>query len=177
MTAMKRRDLLLGVAGGVDMAFAAGMLLIVGWTPSAWVLLIGFLVAAMNWLRAVRLAGGFSLERFRGEVKRQVEREKERITEVQEEARRKMARDLHDGPTQSLAAIAMRLNYARRLLERDEPTALDELQKVEDLARSTTKELRHMLFTIRPLILESQGLVPALFQLAAKIKDTNSKLS
>ncbi len=104
-----------------------------------------------------------------------LEQEKERITEIQEEARKKLARDLHDGPTQSIAAIAMRVNFARRLMERDPKAASDELYKVEDLARRTTKEIRHMLFTLRPLILESQGLVAALNQLAEKMRETHGQ--
>ena len=46
-----------------------------------------------------------------------LEQEKERIIDTQEEARQKLARDLHDGPTQSVAAIAMRINFTRRLLD------------------------------------------------------------
>jgi len=103
---------------------------------------------------------------------RDLEQEKERIMEIEEEARSRLARDLHDGPTQSVAALAMRVNFARRLLERDPKAASQELFKVEDLARRTTKEIRHMLFTLRPLILESQGLVMALKQLAEKVGDT-----
>jgi signal transduction histidine kinase len=103
---------------------------------------------------------------------RDLEQEKERIMEIEEEARNRLARDLHDGPTQSVAALAMRVNFARRLLERDPKSASQELFKVEDLARRTTKEIRHMLFTLRPLILESQGLVSALNQLAEKVQDT-----
>lgn len=98
--------------------------------------------------------------------------EKERIVDVEEDARKKLARDLHDGPTQSVAAIAMRVNYIRRLIERQPQQALEELWKVEDLARRTTKEIRHMLFTLRPLVLETQGLLAALQQLAEKMKDT-----
>jgi signal transduction histidine kinase len=98
--------------------------------------------------------------------------EKERISEVHEEARKKLARDLHDGPTQSISAIAMRVNFARRLIERDVKAAADELFKIEELARRTTKEIRQMLFTLRPLILESQGLVSALEQLAGKMRET-----
>jgi two-component sensor histidine kinase len=71
-----------------------------------------------------------------------------------------------------VAAIAMRVNYIRRLIERQPQQALEELWKVEDLARRTTKEIRHMLFTLRPLVLETQGLLPALQQLAEKMKDT-----
>ena len=97
--------------------------------------------------------------------------ERDRIQELQEEARRRLARDLHDGPTQSLATIAMRASFARRLLERDVAAAEKEIGRAEDLARRTTREVRHMLFTLRPLILESQGLVSALQQLADKTRD------
>ncbi len=98
--------------------------------------------------------------------------EKERMVEVQEEARKKLARDLHDGPTQSVAAMAMRINLARRIMKKDTGQAEDELQKIEELAHRTTKEIRHMLFTLRPLILESQGLNAALQAMAEKMRET-----
>jgi signal transduction histidine kinase len=106
---------------------------------------------------------------------RDLEQEKERMMEIQEEARKKLARDLHDGPTQSVAAIAMRVNFARRLMNRDQEAASEELSKIEDLARRTTKEIRHMLFTLRPLVLESKGLVAALEAMAEKMHDTYSQ--
>lgn len=101
--------------------------------------------------------------------------EKERMVEVHEEARKKLARDLHDGPTQSVAAIAMRLNITRRMMAKDIKTAGDELTKLEELAHRTTKEIRHMLFTLRPLILESQGLTAAVQAMADKMKETYSQ--
>ena len=102
--------------------------------------------------------------------------EKERMVEVQEEARKKLARDLHDGPTQSVAAMAMRINLARRMLAKDSNSATDELVKIEELAHRTTKEIRHMLFTLRPLILESQGLTAALEAMAEKMHETFSQV-
>ncbi len=98
--------------------------------------------------------------------------EKERMAEIHEEARKKLARDLHDGPTQSVSAIAMRLNIARRLVQRDVQQALEELEKIEDLAHRTVKEIRHMLFTLRPLVLETQGLPAALQAMADKMRET-----
>lgn len=98
--------------------------------------------------------------------------EKERMMEVHEEARKKLARDLHDGPTQSVAAMAMRINLTRRMFNKDSKAALNELVKIEELAHRTTKEIRHMLFTLRPLILESQGLTAALKAMADKMKET-----
>ena len=101
--------------------------------------------------------------------------ERDRITETEEEARRKLARNLHDGPTQTIAAIAMRLNFAGRLIERDREAAQQEIETLEDIARQTTKEIRHMLFTLRPLVLESKGLVAALYQLASKMYETHGQ--
>ncbi|MCX7854920.1 MAG: sensor histidine kinase [Anaerolineae bacterium] len=99
--------------------------------------------------------------------------EKERIVAVEEDARKKLARDLHDGPTQSIAAIAMRLNYVQMLLKERPDEVQAELVRIEELARRTTKEIRHMLFTLRPLILETHGLRAAIEQYIAKRMETD----
>ena len=98
--------------------------------------------------------------------------EKERMVEVHEEARKKLARDLHDGPTQSIAAMAMRLNVTRRMMAKDVKSAFEEIVKLEELALRTSKEMRHMLFTLRPLILESKGLTAAVQAMADKMMET-----
>ena len=102
--------------------------------------------------------------------------EKERLNDLQEEARKRLARDLHDGPTQTIASIAMRANFAGRQVPRDPKMAVSEMEKIEVMARQTTREIRHMLFTLRPLILESQGLIPALWQLAERVEETANEL-
>jgi len=91
-----------------------------------------------------------------------LEAEKQRLIEADEEARKELARDLHDGPTQSVAAIAMRMGFARGMIDRDPARAKEELLKVEALAKQTSAEIRSMLFTLRPLVLETQGLGPAI---------------
>jgi signal transduction histidine kinase len=101
-----------------------------------------------------------------------LQREKEHILEVEEKARGKLARDLHDGPTQAVSAIAMRLNYARLLLGRDPARVRNELFSLENLARRTTKDIRTLLFTLRPLVLETQGLKIALEKLVEQFTET-----
>ena len=103
----------------------------------------------------------------------QLTAEKQRLIEADEEARKELARDLHDGPTQSIAAIAMRINFVRSLISRDPETALHELEKVEELAKRTAKEIRGMLFTLRPLVLETQGLGPAIETVMTRIRETD----
>jgi signal transduction histidine kinase len=127
----------------------------------------------MDLLKAIGAQASSALNNAR--LVRELELERDRISETEEETRRKLARNLHDGPTQTIAAIAMRLNFARRLVRRDAVAAESEIQTLEEIARQTTKEIRHMLFTLRPLILESKGLVAALHQLASKLEETHGQ--
>ena len=98
--------------------------------------------------------------------------ERDHVVEIHDKARKKLARDLHDGPTQSISGIAMRISLARKMLNRNVHQAAEEMERIEDLAHRTTKEMRHMLFTLRPLVLESQGLKAALQVSAEKMKET-----
>jgi signal transduction histidine kinase len=99
--------------------------------------------------------------------------ERDKIVDQEEQARHKLARNLHDGPTQDVAAIAMRLNFARLLIDRDPARARAELARLEDLAHRTVREIRSMLFTLRPVILETEGLVAALNQYADNLRETD----
>ncbi|MFW6183285.1 MAG: GAF domain-containing sensor histidine kinase [Chloroflexota bacterium] len=100
--------------------------------------------------------------------------EKQRIIQADEDARRELARDLHDGPTQSVAAIAMRVNFIRSLIPRDPDQAVIELDKVEKLARHTSQEIRGMLFTLRPLVLETEGLAAAIDTVVERIQQSHN---
>ncbi len=100
--------------------------------------------------------------------------EKQRIIEADEEARKELARDLHDGPTRAIAAIAMRINFIRSLLSRNPEQAMGELEKVEELAKQTSKDIRGMLFTLRPLVLETQGLGPAVETVIKRLNETDN---
>jgi len=84
----------------------------------------------------------------------------------------RLARALHDGPTQTVAAIPMQISRARHLLSRDVNAAAEALYQTEELARKTSQQIRHMLFTLRPLVLDSEGLIPALQTMAEKTKET-----
>lgn len=103
----------------------------------------------------------------------ELESEKQRLIDANENARKELARDLHDGPTQSIAAIAMRVNFIRSLVSRDPDQAISELQKVEELAKATSKEIRGMLFTLRPLVLETQGLEAAIQTVIDRLIETD----
>ncbi len=102
-----------------------------------------------------------------------LEREQRKLLEKEAQARRELARNLHDGPTQAISALAMRLNFIQLLLKKEGLTekALTELHKMEEIALHATKEIRTMLFTLRPIVLETQGLAAALKQYADRLED------
>ena len=161
----------------------AGPLLSIGWALAPY-LIFGVVVYFLDkglsdWLarskprlEEVQESQGQNAEWRDAFLKQDLEMEKQRMLAIQEEVRKKLARDLHDGPTQSVAALALRVNIARRTLEKDGKTAVEELVKVEELARRTTKDIRHVLFLLRPMVFESQGLVSALESLTTMMADS-----
>lgn len=70
--------------------------------------------------------------------------------EIDHLTRQKVVRQLHDGLTQTVSSLAMRINFARRLMATDLDAASSELEKVEDLTRAATNEIRHIMFLLRP---------------------------
>jgi signal transduction histidine kinase len=101
--------------------------------------------------------------------------EQRKILVKEAEARHKLARELHDGPTQTISAIAMRLNFIRMMLQKEQDTRKieQEVAKIEELARKTTQEVRTLLFTLRPVVLETHGLVAALEQYVERLQQTD----
>ncbi len=101
--------------------------------------------------------------------------ERERIAQVAIGERKRIARELHDGPTQKVSAMVMMIRIIRRMLERSPEKVTDELTKMEEIAVTTSQEMRHMLFKLRPMALESQGLSAALKDLATKTEQTHGQ--
>jgi signal transduction histidine kinase len=100
--------------------------------------------------------------------------ERTKLLSKEEEVRHQLARDLHDGPAQSIAAITMNLEFIKRLLDRDPARVHEELDKLSALAKRTTYEVRTMLFELRPLVLETQGLRVTLEQYLERFMQNDS---
>lgn len=88
--------------------------------------------------------------------------ERDRILTAQEGVRHELNRKLHDGTVQLLAAIAMGIDHVERLLQIKPEAVYVELEALRKLTRQAMRDARMILFELRPVVLESQGLVPAL---------------
>ena len=82
--------------------------------------------------------------------------------------RRRIERDLHDGPQQRLVAIAMDLGMARERLARDPDGARELLDKAHSASKEAITEMRQVARGIHPPVLTDRGLDAALSALAAR---------
>lgn len=98
--------------------------------------------------------------------------ERDRLVIVEEDVRRALARDLHDGPTQLVAAIVMNLQFIRKIIDSEPDQVSAELVEMEGLAKDAMRQLRNMLFDLRPVLLETEGLIPALRAYSQRATET-----
>jgi integral membrane sensor domain MASE1 len=82
------------------------------------------------------------------------------ITLAEERARRKLAAELHDGPAQNLAGMAMQLAELKRLVA--DRLALERLAETEQVLADTTLQTRTLMLELAPPGLHENGLIEAL---------------
>jgi signal transduction histidine kinase len=77
--------------------------------------------------------------------------------------RQRLGRDLHDSISQSLYGLVLAADASRKLLQIQEYVELEKtLANIDKASRQSLKEMRLMLFELRPLSLETEGLFKAL---------------
>lgn len=91
-------------------------------------------------------------------------RERDRLIAGEDEVRKRLARELHDGPTQLLAVLISNINFIGSLQILEPDKVPGELAALLPVAEKALRQLRTLLFDLRPVILETQGLAPALQQ-------------
>jgi signal transduction histidine kinase len=91
-----------------------------------------------------------------------------RLVTVQDEERRKLERNIHDGAQQQLVALAVQLKLADGLVERDPGKAHDLLEKLRADTNAALEDLRDLARGIYPPLLADQGLPAALEAQARK---------
>lgn len=84
------------------------------------------------------------------------------IIRAQEEERQRVAREIHDGPAQSLANIILQAEYCLKLLDKDPDQIRKELQALQNIVLLSLQDIRKIIFDLRPMALDDLGLVPAL---------------
>ena len=84
------------------------------------------------------------------------------VFQIIEEERMRIARDMHDGPAQSMANLVLQAEILERLLDRNPKQLVTELAEFKNSVRNALEETRQLIFDLRPMTLDDLGLIPTL---------------
>lgn len=93
-----------------------------------------------------------------------------RLVQLESDVRAQVARDLHDGPVQQVAAAGLHLSYLRRVFDRAPAMAPEVIDDLDDQLARVMRLLRTTLYELRPLGLQEHGLVWVVEQYAEKLR-------
>ncbi|MHA0856235.1 sensor histidine kinase [Paenibacillus sp. CMAA1364] len=86
-----------------------------------------------------------------------------KIILAQEEERKRIAREIHDGPAQLLANLVLRTEIVERMIKKEEFQMVeDEIIDLKGQVRVSLEEMRKVIFNLRPMALDDLGLIPTL---------------
>jgi len=132
--------------------------------------LIGQITVVLNYLNSdLRQVGEFI------EGARQKQEFGLRIIEAQEEERKRLSREIHDGPAQMLAHVMMRSDLLERVCrERGPDEVINEIRDFKRMVRSSLYEVRRIIYDLRPMALDDLGLIPTLRKYLQTVQEYNS---
>jgi len=97
-----------------------------------------------------------------------------KILEAQENERKRISRDIHDGPAQHIANIIMKADICKIIIQKDFNEGLKELADLKESVKVALKEVRSIIFDLRPMTLDDLGLNKTIEQTVKSIsKDFN----
>jgi two-component system sensor histidine kinase DegS len=94
-----------------------------------------------------------------------------RVIEAQENERKRLAAQMHDGPAQSLNNLILQAEICERLFDTDPVQARVELGNLKNAVYITFHRIRDFILTLRPMMLDDLGLVPTLKQYIQSFED------
>lgn len=97
-----------------------------------------------------------------------------KIIEAQEEERQRVARDIHDGPAQSLANLGLKVELCEKLLSIDIDRTKEELKNLKKTVRDNLKDVRKIIYDLRPMSLDDLGLIPTVQRYASVFSEETS---
>jgi two-component system NarL family sensor kinase len=84
-----------------------------------------------------------------------------RLLQLQDEERRRIARDLHDITGQKIAVLSMSLDRLARLTEQRKPEAKDSIKESREIVSQIGEEIRTLSYILHPPLLDECGLASA----------------
>ena len=83
-----------------------------------------------------------------------------------EDERRRIASDLHDDTVQVLVASLISIDRLMKAVDPTNAGAQEQLRNVRATLEAATERTRHLIFDLRPQLLEAEGVIPAITEVA-----------
>lgn len=97
------------------------------------------------------------------------------IISAQEKERKRLSREIHDGPAQMMANVLMRSDLIERTYrEKGIDAAIKEIADLKKTVRNALSEVRRIIYDLRPMALDDLGIVPTLKKYLSTIMEYNS---
>lgn len=94
-----------------------------------------------------------------------------KILRAQENERQRVAREIHDGPAQSMSNVVLKSELCIKLLDRDLDKARQELINLKEMVRISIQDVRRIIYDLRPMSLDDLGIIPTLERYISKINE------
>jgi len=94
-----------------------------------------------------------------------------RVIEAQESERQRLARQMHDGPAQSLTNLILQAEICERAFDADAGRARSELGTLKNSVKGTFQKVREFIFDLRPMMLDDLGLIPTVRRYVQEFRD------
>lgn len=95
-----------------------------------------------------------------------------KIIEAQEEERKKLSREIHDGPAQMLANVLLRSDILDYVVKKGSPEEVSkEIKSLRKNVRSSLQEVRRIIYDLRPMALDDLGLIPTIRKYADRVTE------
>lgn len=98
-----------------------------------------------------------------------------KIIEAQENEKKRISRDIHDGPAQSLANVILKAEYINKIVDSSPQKAKYELTELQDGVRDTLKDIRKIIYDLMPMSLDDLGLMSTVKKMIGSVQE-NAKL-
>lgn len=88
------------------------------------------------------------------------------MLEAREEEKKRISREIHDGPAQSLSSIVFQAEICSNMIKKDVDKGLEEIEVLKETVKKTLEEIRGIIYELRPMSIDDIGLIPTIKKMA-----------
>lgn len=94
-----------------------------------------------------------------------------KMLEAREEERRRISRDIHDGPAQSMANIVFKAEILKKVMEKNIEESMKEVDELKGMVQKSLNEVRGIIYDLRPMSIDDIGILETIRKYLSDFED------